>query len=90
MNPTKTLPPTAPTVTLPTVKANKDTPENNTRHIKATYDDNPSNNTIIRKDFRQNTKEKILATFNIGKHTTSAHTIARHQYPKEVLDAVLN
>ena len=90
MNPTKTPPPPAPTITWPTVEAEKDPPANNNRHKKAAYDDNPANNTRLRKYFSQNTQETMLATFDIGKHTTSARTLARRQYPKEVLAAVLN
>ena len=90
IKPTKTPPPPAATITRPTVEAEEDTPAKNTRRKKAAYNSNPANNTRIRKAFRQNTQEKMLATFHIGKHTTSARTLARCQYPKEFLAAVLN
>ena len=32
----------------------------------------------------------MLDSFNIGRHTANNHTLARRQYPKEVLAAALN
>ena len=32
----------------------------------------------------------MLDSFDIGRHTANAHTLARRQYPKEVLSAFLN
>ena len=90
MKPTNTPLPPAPTITRTTVEADEDTPASNTRQKKADYNYNPSNNNRLCKAFRQNTQETMLATFGIGKHTTNNRTLARHQYPKEVLSAVLN
>ena len=50
----------------------------------------PDKNTRSKTAIRQSTQEEMLDSFDIGQHTDNSRTLARREYSKGVLVAVLN